>query len=329
MDRQTANLAVRPTCPFAIIPGVKDRQKEKLDAISTYLDGEGPIVSSAWEAQYLVTNAPDEKKLDFFDQAFIRMRDEVAGWVRDAFQRYLEVAKDPALAEQHLLRFLEPRLGHQMKSQSMDNWLPAYYSPPCHAHKTIIWWVVQAAAEPGNELPMEGNPLPPEEETDAEMLERIDASLAEQWIPPSWLWRIPDYNGHRETIGLKTHSRETAKRELAYIHWQVWEKIETAVKSVKSRAVLERASRAVKKPRKKSDEDRKREQFIRYAIREGYSGERFCNYLDQCQIKPLPGWKGWPGSWAAAYHGKFQKKIQDLKFRHANAIGKAKKLRRS
>src|SRR5207245_1066796 len=140
-----------------------------------------------------------------------------------------------------------------------------------------------------------------------------DQNLAEQWIPPSWLWRILDFNGKRE--GPKPHSRDSAKRELAYIHWQLWEAIEDAIRSAQSGAKLAQAIRAVKKPRKKSREDKYRDRHIEKAIREGYTGEKFCKYLDDWGVKALPEWKDWPGSWLTAYRGQFAKRIQDLKNR--------------
>src|SRR5262249_766364 len=162
-----------------------------------------PIVPSARQTTYRIINASDDKKLDLFEQAFINLRDKLADWVGDGFQTYFKVTQDVALAEQRIREFLEPRLSHQIKPDPTTEWhhAMAFWNrtsePP---HQTIVWWVAVASADEGHQFFGWVEERQPDEppETDAEMLSQIDAELAEQWMPPAWLWRIPDFNGKRE-----------------------------------------------------------------------------------------------------------------------------------
>jgi hypothetical protein len=195
----------------------------------------------ARQTAYLVINAPDDKKLDLFEQAFIGLRDKLAGWVSDGFQMYFNITQDPALAEQRLREFLAPKLGQQMKPDPANEWhqaMAVWYRPSESPHKTIVWWVAAASVDEGHQFFGCVEEREPDEppETDAEMLSQIDAELAEQWMPPPWLWRSPDFNGKREVSTPQAHSRRDTICELAYIHCQVWEAIEDAITAAKLRA---------------------------------------------------------------------------------------------
>jgi hypothetical protein len=305
---------------------VKDRQKQRFDDIAAHLDATIPIVASAEQTNSLVANAPEERKLDAFEHGFNTVRDKLAAWISEGFQLYQQTHKDSALVERYLRKYLLRRLGSQLRPDFIsesERGVAVWYRPRQPAHKTIVWWIAEAAAGEGEEMLIGDQPLPSEKETDAEMVSRIDRTLAEQWFPPPWLWRIPDFYGRREVVGPKSHTRDTAKTELAYLHWQVWEDIETTIRMAQSRVKVAKAIRP-KKPHKQSAQDKYRETYIRRAIREGHSGERFCKYLDQYLVQPLPEWKDWPGSWIAAYRGEHKKKIQDLKSRQAKTAGETK-----
>jgi hypothetical protein len=201
-----------------------------LDAISKYLDSINPLVKTAQQTAYQVVNAADDEKLNVFEDSFMTLCDKLGTWVREGFRMFLERERDPSIAEQRLREFLEPRLGHQMKhpieSYDDDVPMPIWFREP--AHKSVIWWVGASVGEsevffgwPGEADPHDAP------ETDAEMLAEVDAALAEQWLPPAWLWRISRILG--EVTAPKAHSKETARIELAYVHWQLWEAIEDAI----------------------------------------------------------------------------------------------------
>jgi HPt (histidine-containing phosphotransfer) domain-containing protein len=210
----------------------------KTEQVAAHLDDTNPIAQSAFEARDLVAAAPDERRQEVFEHAFIRLRDKLGAWVKEGFQAYLAILKEPDIAARQLRDYLETNLGHQLKLRNESEALvmPVWFHSRRAAHHVIVWWVAEASSGEGDQcfahIPESPDELPA---TDAEMLADIDPSLAKRWIPPFWLWRFPQLypSDHKFPAA---HTPETGKRELAYIHFQLWETLEAAIGAAKSRA---------------------------------------------------------------------------------------------
>jgi hypothetical protein len=67
----------------------------------------------------------------------------------------------------------------------------------------------------------------------------------------------------------------------------------------------------------------KRAELIRGVSEAGYKGAPYCKHIDERGVEPLPTWRDWPGSYAAAYRmngpkgDKWRKRITDEKNRHS------------
>jgi len=311
------------------------RREKHLEEIAAYLDRSNPLVRSAAGAYELVKDAPDQAKLSAFNYALHELRSKVAEWVGAGYELYRGEIRDSEEALDHLRIFLAARFGQQLsavpKNVSDDplvgDSVAVWYWPTQPANKFLVWWVAEASAGEGYQLMAMPDPEPDDEMAAPQLPADIDADLARQWKPPSWLWRTPDMDSGRPAALQMIHSDETAARELAYIHWHVWEDIEEAIVTVRLRRDLTSTSRKIKR-RPKADDVKQRERIIREAIAAGDKGLHFCETLDDEGVKPLPEWTNWPGSWVAAYKGMFKKKIQDLKNRHATKLGNTRKRQR-
>jgi hypothetical protein len=236
-----------------------------------------PIVVTASQTRDVIARArADRRKLEVFEQGLNGLGDKLEAWLAEGFALYAQVTKDPAKAAEHLRQYLESRLGHQLPPSSAPEgdvpMLP--FGPGAKAHLAIVWWVAEASAGEGDQL-MAHLPETPDElpTTDADLLAEIDPALTQWWTPPPWLWRPA---GHPQ---IKAHSPQTAQRELAFIHWELWERLENAIRHAEGKASLAPVrARRTKKSSDQCKEDKHLQKRIRDAISAGHTGHGFCDY---------------------------------------------------
>ena len=229
-------------------------------------------------------------------------RDRLAGLIQTAFERYTVLAvSNPQFVrgepvewvENHVPKFLEPRLGRQIHA-SPSKWTPdlsisldEWFTGGQKAHNEIPFWVAEVSAAEGLALGYNegGQWEPPEWEFDAEDVD--------SWQAPRWL----DYrkNLRKEPLEGRLDAKATALK-VGAIHEDTWINLQPAIRNARLRAQVEIAAlprvRDRKKTRKKGLTER--EEVMWEAIRDGLKGMRYCSFLDRNEIKPPQTWTDYP-----------------------------------
>src|SRR5262249_8279544 len=223
--------------------------EQTLRLVADYLDAKNPTVKLAYATGQAIsdaTDATDTEKLKLFDEGIARLHKLCCEWLADAFAMFFEVAQRSGIespvgwAEQQLRDYLEPRLGHQLRYETeVDCPIAApYLWKGEFPHKTIVWWVAEAASQEGGQLILP-NESPFDDRSDVEMLLDLDEQLMRSsYVAPGWLRRIRDFNGKRERAVAGTLSLQETRKEIGFIQYELWMEIDSAMSAARARARL-------------------------------------------------------------------------------------------